>query len=65
MPFVNIKITEGATAKQKEELIKGVTDLLSDVLGKSPNSIMVAIEELSADNFGFKGETVTNLRKKQ
>ena len=65
MPFVNIKITEGATVKQKEELIKGVTDLLSDVLGKSPNSIMVAIEELSADNFGFKGETVTNLRKKQ
>ena len=64
MPFVNIKITEGATVKQKEELIKGVTDLLSDVLGKSPNSIMVAIEELSADNFGFKGETVTNLRKK-
>lgn len=36
MPFVNIRITnEGATAEQKQQLIKGVTDLLADVLGKN------------------------------
>lgn len=30
MPYVNIKITrEGATAQQKAELIKGVTELFS------------------------------------
>ena len=35
MPLVNIKITkEGATAKQKKQLIEGSTKLLQDVLGK-------------------------------
>lgn len=42
MPFVNIRITrEGATKEQKERLIKGVTDLLSDVLGKNPKTTFV------------------------
>ena len=37
MPYVNIKITrEGVTAEQKEKLIRGVTQLLVDVLGKNP-----------------------------
>ena len=36
MPYVNIKITrEGVTAKQKEQLIRGATQLLVDVLGKN------------------------------
>ena len=36
MPYVNIRITrEGATAEQKARLIKGVTDLLVEVLGKN------------------------------
>ena len=38
MPYVNIKITkEGATAEQKAELIKGVTGLLENILGKQKN----------------------------
>jgi 4-oxalocrotonate tautomerase len=39
MPFVNIKITrEGATPEQKQNLIQGVTQLLSDILGKNAKS---------------------------
>jgi len=35
MPYVNIKITkDGTSAEKKAELIRGVTDLLRDVLGK-------------------------------
>ncbi len=65
MPFVNIKITnEGATASQKTELIKGVTDLLSSVLGKNPATTVVVIEEVDTDNWGIGGESVT-LRRKQ
>ena len=37
MPYVNIRITrEGATADQKARLIRGVTELLVDVLDKDP-----------------------------
>ena len=35
MPYVNIRITrEGTTNQQKKKLIKGVTDLLVNVLKK-------------------------------
>lgn len=63
MPFVNIKITnEGATADQKAELIKGVTDLLANVLGKNPKTTVVIIDEVETDNWGIGGESVTVLR---
>jgi 4-oxalocrotonate tautomerase len=63
MPYVNIKITkEGATPDQKARLIKGVTDLLVDVLGKNPHTTVVVIDEVETDNWGIGGETVTALR---
>ena len=64
MPYVNIKITrEGATAKQKEDLIKGATQLLVDVLGKNPATTVVVIDEVETDNWGVGGESITVRRK--
>jgi 4-oxalocrotonate tautomerase len=65
MPYVNIKITkEGATAEQKAQLIKGVTQLLSDVLGKNPQTTVVVIDEVDTDNWGIGGEAVTVRRQR-
>ena len=65
MPYVNIKITEeGVTSEQKEKLIKGVTDLLKDILGKNPATTFVVIEEIPTDNWGVGGEQVTTRRKR-
>ena len=65
MPYVNIKITdEGATPEQKHQLITGVTDLLHTVLGKNPKTTVVVIEEVSCDNWGIAGETITQRRKR-
>ena len=64
MPYVNIKITdEGVTAEQKAELIRGVTDLLVKVLDKNPQTTVVVIDEVSTDNWGIAGETVTVKRR--
>lgn len=64
MPYVNIKITEeGVTAEQKAELIRGVTDLLVKVLDKNPQTTVVVIDEVSTDNWGIGGESVTVRRK--
>ncbi len=65
MPFVNIKITrEGATSEQKAELIKGVTQLLVDILGKNPATTVVVIDEVETDNWGVGGETITVRRSR-
>jgi len=64
MPYVNIKITdEGVTKEQKAALIKGVTELLQTVLNKNPATTVVVIDEVNTDNWGIKGEQVTELRK--
>lgn len=65
MPYVNIQVTkEGVTKEQKQELIKGVTELLQNVLKKDPNTTHVVIQEIELDNWGVKGEQVSELRKK-
>lgn len=64
MPYVSIKITkEGATPAQKARVIKGVTDVLVEVLGKNPQSTFVVIDEVDTDNWGIGGETITERRK--
>ena len=65
MPYVNIKVThDNVTVEQKRQLIQGTTQLLVDVLNKNPDATHVVIDEVSTDNWGVKGETVTNLRKR-
>jgi 4-oxalocrotonate tautomerase len=64
MPYVNIRITrDSVTAEQKAKVIRGITDLLRDVLGKNPQTTFVVIDEVDADNWGIGGETVTQRRK--
>lgn len=70
MPYVNIKVTRegtapGATAttpEQKRALIKGVSDLLYEVLGKPQTSTFVVIDEVEMENWGVGGVTVPEYR---
>lgn len=68
MPYVNIKITkekEAVTAEQKRALIAGVTKLLGDTLKRDASRTVVVIEEVSTDDYGFGGASITELRSKQ
>ena len=62
MPFVNVKITTGASPEQKEKLIAEMTRVLVDVLGKNPASTHVVIEEIDAGSWGVGGQTAAALR---
>lgn len=66
MPYVHMQVTrEGITLEQKEALIKGVTDLLVQVLNKKPTQTFVVIEEVAPDNWGIAGMTVTKFRQQE
>ena len=65
MPIVTIELTrEGVTREQKQQLIKGATELISGVLNKDPNLTHVIIDEVDLDNWGVAGEQVSVLREK-
>ncbi len=66
MPYVNIKVTrEGVTTAQKETLIRETTAMLARVLNKDPQTTHVVIDEIDTDNWGFRGESVTNYRQRE
>ena len=65
MPYVKIEVTrEGVTREQKQALIKGVTNLITDVLNKDPQLTHVVIQEYDLDDWGYAGEQVSVLREK-
>lgn len=62
MPFIEVNIIRGATAKQKAELIEGMTDVLVRVLNKNPAATHVLIKEHEPGNWGVSGQSVKALR---
>jgi len=65
MPFVKIDLTrQGVTREQKQQLISGFTNLITEVLNKDPHLTHVVINEIELDNWGYAGEQVSILREK-
>ena len=71
MPMVTIQVTrEGSspdrsavTAEEKAALIKGVSQLLLDVLNKPLDATFVVIEEVPMENWGVGGLPVPEYRR--
>ncbi len=72
MPIVTIQVTrEGSqpgrdrvTADEKAALIKGVSELLRDVLNKPLESTFVIVEEVALEDWGWGGLPVPEYRRK-
>jgi len=66
MPYIKIEVTrDGVTKEQKQQLIKGVTQLLVEILNKDPQLTHVVIDEIETDNWGVAGEQETEIRKQK
>lgn len=62
MPIVRVEIAKGvATTAQKRAVIKGMTDVLVKELGRNPEYVFVVIDEIDTDNWGRKGQSLTEL----
>jgi 4-oxalocrotonate tautomerase len=63
MPIVTIQVTregtkpgsDSVTAEEKAQLIKGVSELLLDVLNKPLEATFVVIQEVETENWGWGG----------
>lgn len=66
MPLVNIKVLkeDQLPADKKAELIANVTRAVAETLGKNPSATWVTIDEVSTDNWGIGGETISARRAK-
>ena len=55
MPRVIIQMVEGRSLEKKRELVKNVTDTMSDTLGISKDRISIVLHELSEDYLAHGG----------
>ncbi|MGO4327475.1 4-oxalocrotonate tautomerase family protein [Cupriavidus sp. 2TAF22] len=71
MPIVTIQVTregtkpgaQAVTADEKALLIKGVSELLRDVLNKPLDATFVVIQEVETENWGWGGLPVDAYRR--
>ena len=62
MPIVRVEIAKGvASVEQKRAVIRRMTDVLVEELGRNPEYIFVVIDEVDTDNWGRKGVSLTEL----
>ncbi len=60
MPYVNVKVAGSLSKEQKQQIVAGITKVLQDVAGKSPESTYVVIEEINRDNWGKGGKLLSD-----
>ncbi|MBN9348333.1 MAG: 4-oxalocrotonate tautomerase family protein [Devosia sp.] len=66
MPYVKVEIAKGvATVEQKRAVIRRMTDVLVEELGRNPEYVFVVIDEIDTDNWGRKGQSLTELWQQQ
>ncbi len=66
MPFGEYQDHQGRRQRRaKATLIREVTRLLAEVLGKNPQTTVVVIEEVDTDNWGSAAKTVNQPRQRE
>jgi len=63
MPYVNVKITTGASRTQKKTLVEDITRSLVQNLNKKPEHIHIVIDEVDEENWGYSGMLSDDYRK--
>lgn len=62
VPIVKVEIAKGiASVEQKRAVIRRMTDVMVQELGRDPEFVFVLIDEVDTDNWGRKGQSLTEL----
>jgi 4-oxalocrotonate tautomerase len=55
MPYVNIRVAGKLNREQKEEICKGVTEVIATIARKPKETILIFIDEVDHENIGSAG----------
>lgn len=55
MPIVQIQMFEGRTAEQKRNLVKKVTEAISETIGTPPEAVHIVLTDMSRGEYAEGG----------
>jgi len=59
MPFVNLKIVKSqVTLEKKKEIIRGLADLIVNIMGRDRKSTVITVDELEESQWAIGGVTL-------
>ena len=62
MPFVNLKLVKGqTTSDQRQNKIKGLTELIVNIMGRERDFTVITIDELEKNQWAIGGKTIEQL----
>lgn len=59
MPIITVKMLEGRTDEQKEQMIKKMTDVVVETTGARAEAVSIIIEEMNKANYGVAGKRLS------
>ena len=59
MPIITVKMLEGRTDEQKEQMIKKMTDVMVETTGAREEAVSIVIEEMNKANYGVAGKRLS------
>ncbi|MFP7479180.1 2-hydroxymuconate tautomerase [Terribacillus saccharophilus] len=59
MPIITVKMLEGRTDKQKEQMIKKMTEVMVETTGARAEAVSIVIEEMNKANYGVAGKRLS------
>jgi 4-oxalocrotonate tautomerase len=58
MPYVNVKyVKQQVNQQQKDSLVKGLMDILVDIMGRDPNFTVITVDEIDESNWFIGGKS--------
>ena len=58
MPIVQIDMIKGRTVEQKKEMVKRVTEAISEIVNCPKDAVSIIIRDMEYENYGSGGELV-------
>lgn len=56
MPYIEIKLYEGRTKEQKQEIVEKITDVMEEVAGTPRDHVWIVFRDVPKDQWGMRGE---------
>ncbi|OGI05769.1 MAG: 4-oxalocrotonate tautomerase [Candidatus Margulisbacteria bacterium GWF2_35_9] len=56
MPYINVKVAGKLKKSQKEEIAKGMCDVLKKVAGKEKDTVYIVFDEVERENWAVGDE---------
>ena len=60
MPILQVEILKGRTVEQKREMVKKVTDAITETLNCPKEAVRIIIREMESENFAQAGVLKTD-----